>query len=91
MSEQQMGQQSQEPIQVTLNDIASIVQLIDVVSRRGGIQGNEMAGVGMLRDKLEQFLKQNMPEQDAAAMDASAQQGVDVATPLDGELAGKVL
>lgn len=91
MSEQQMGQQSQEPIQVTLNDIASIVQLIDVVSRRGGIQGNEMAGVGMLRDKLEQFLKQNMPEQDAAAMDASAQQGVDVATPLDGELAEKVL
>jgi hypothetical protein len=91
MSEQQMGQQSQEPIQVTLNDVASIVQLIDVVSRRGGIQGNEMAGVGMLRDKLEQFLKQNMPEQDAAAMDATAQQGVDVATPLDGELAGKVL
>ena len=91
MSEQQMGQQSQEPIQVTLNDVASIVQLIDVVSRRGGIQGNEMAGVGMLRDKLEQFLKQNMPEQDAAAMDATAQQGVDVATPLDGERAGKVL
>ena len=91
MSEQQMGQQSQEPIQVTLNDVASVVQLIDVVSRRGGIQGNEMQGVGMLRDKLEQFLKQNMPEQDAAAMDATAQQGVDVASPLDGELAGKVL
>jgi len=92
MSEMEMGQQQAEPVSVTLNDIASIVQIIDVVSRRGGIQGNEMAGVGMLRNKLETFLQQNMPEgmgQQAQA-DAAATP-VDVESPLEGELAGRVV
>ena len=51
MSEQE--QQQQEPVSISLQDIATVVQLIDVVSRRGGIEGRELAGVGMLRNKLE--------------------------------------
>ena len=42
MSEQaQAAQQQQEPVQISLQDIATVVQMIDVVSRRGGIEGNE--------------------------------------------------
>jgi len=86
MSEMEMGQQQAEPVQITLNDIASVVQMIDVVSRRGGIQGNELAGVGMLRNKLEMFLQQNMPQQQAP-QDAE----VDVDVPPQGPLADKVM
>jgi len=92
MSEMEMGQQQAEPVTVTLNDIASVVQIIDVVSRRGGIQGNEMAGVGMLRNKLETFLQQNMPEgMGQQAQAEAAGTPVDVATPLEGELADRVV
>ena len=59
MSEQE---QQQEQINLSLQDIATVVQMIDVVSRRGGIAGNEWAGIGMLRNKFEAFLQQNAPK-----------------------------
>lgn len=83
MSEQ--AQQQQEPVQISLQDIATVVQLIDVVSRRGGIEGNELAGVGMLRNKLEVFLQQNAPkdgEQPQGSMPAEAPANVPVEAPL---------
>jgi hypothetical protein len=64
MSEQEQ-QPQQEPVSISLQDIATVVQLIDVVSRRGGIEGRELAGVGMLRNKLEVFLQQNAPQGEA--------------------------
>jgi hypothetical protein len=58
----QVQQQEMEPVQLSLQDIATVVQMIDVVSRRGGFAGNELAGVGMLRNKMEMFLQQNAPQ-----------------------------
>ena len=58
-------QQEQEQINLSLQDIATVVQMIDVVSRRGGIAGNELAGIGMLRNKFEMFLQQNAPQGEA--------------------------
>jgi hypothetical protein len=63
MSDQE---QKQQQVQITLQDIATVVQMIDVVSRRGAFEGNEMAGLGMLRNKLELFLRQNQPQGEAA-------------------------
>lgn len=87
MSEQEQ-QQQQEPVNITLQDIATVVQLIDVVSRRGGIEGRELAGVGILRNKLEMFLQQNAPQGEAPQgnmpVDAPA------AVPEDAPLADKV-
>lgn len=57
-----MSEQKQEAVQISLQDIATVVQVIDVVSRRGAFEGNEMAGIGMLRNKLEIFLRQNAPQ-----------------------------
>jgi len=85
MSEQE---QQQEPVQISLQDIATVVQLIDIVSRRGGIEGRELAGVGMLRNKLEMFLQQNAPQGEApegSMPDAPAD------VPADAPMADKVV
>jgi hypothetical protein len=86
MSDQEQPQQ--EPVNLSLQDIATVVQLIDVVSRRGGIEGRELAGIGMLRNKFEVFLNQNAPQGEAPEgnmpVDAPA------AVPEDAPLADKV-
>ena len=89
MSEQQ--QQQQEAVSITLNDIATALQVIDVVSRRGAFQGNELRGVGMLRDKLELYLQQNAPQQAEAVAQQAADSTVDIAEPPQGELANLVV
>ena len=79
MSDQE---QKQQPVQITLQDIATVVQMIDVVSRRGAFEGNEMAGLGMLRNKLEIFLRQNQPQGEPAPqgeMPANVPQGAPMA------------
>lgn len=42
---------------LSLQDISACVQVIDVVSQRGAIRGNELQAVGTLREKLVGFLK----------------------------------
>ena len=86
MTDQQTQQEA--PVTVSLGDIATVVQIIDVVSRRGGIQGNEMAGVGALRNKLELFLNQNdVKTQEDGQRDA----GVETAEVPEGPLTGKLV
>ena len=63
MQNGQMGQQEEEQVSINMNDLSTVLQLIDVVSTRGGFQGQELAGVGMLRNKLETYLRQQNPQQ----------------------------
>ena len=58
MSEQTQAPAQQERVSVTLQDISACVQVIDVVSQRGAIRGNELQAVGTLREKLVAFLKE---------------------------------
>jgi len=46
-----------QEVGLSLQDISACVQVIDVVSNRGAIQGNELTAVGALRDKLVSFLE----------------------------------
>lgn len=86
MNEQmQMGQQKEEKVVLTIGDIATMVQIVDVCSRRGAINGGEMAGVGMLRNKLEAYVRQNAPE----GTDAEASMPID--DPMGGDLADRVV
>jgi len=55
-TEDQVAEAAQE-VGLSLQDISACVQVIDVVSSRGAIQGNEMTSVGALRDKLVSFLE----------------------------------
>lgn len=43
--------------QLTLNDIAAVIQIIDVISSRGGFKGEELSEVGGLRDKYVAFMQ----------------------------------
>lgn len=83
----QFQQQQEQKVNINLGDLSTVLQLIDVVSTRGGFQGNELAGVGMLRNKIETFLRQNAPQQDPNV----ANEEVDVAMPAQGPLADKVI
>ena len=71
-----------------MQDIATVVQMIDVVSRRGGIAGNELAGIGMLRNKFEMFLQQNAPQGEAPQGNMPVEAPANV--PEDAPLADKV-
>lgn len=44
-------------MEVTNNDIADVVRIIDVCSNRGAFRGEELAGVGTLRNKLAAYLQ----------------------------------
>lgn len=51
---------------ITNNDIADLVRIIDACSSRGAFRGEELAGVGTLRNKLVAYLQavaQPAPEQ----------------------------
>ena len=83
----QQGQQQEQEAVITLGDISTLLQIIDVVSTRGGFQGQELAGIGMLRNKLEAFLRQKGPKQPEGVGEDS----VDVDTAAEGELADKLV
>ena len=85
----QFGQQEQQEVTITLGDISTVLQIIDVVSERGGFQGQELAGVGMLRNKLEAFLRQKAPQPEQGLGDQDA--AVDTSVTEGAPLADKVV
>lgn len=50
---------------IDINDIAAVVQLIDVCSTRGAFRGEELAIIGALRTKLAEIVKANTPAPEA--------------------------
>ena len=60
----------QAPAELTVQDLGSIKQIIDVASQRGAFKPNEMMTVGQTYNKLEAFLEavsQNQQEQPQGA------------------------
>ena len=45
-----------EAVQLSLQDIATMVQIIDICSKRGGFEGPELEAVGSLRTRVVGFL-----------------------------------
>ena len=54
--EAQTEDQAQAP-GLSLQDISAAVQIIDVVTPRGGFRGEELASVGMVRERFMAFLR----------------------------------
>ena len=52
-------EQQQQKIQITINDYKTMCGVIDIASQRGAFRANELAGVGMLHNKLIEYIKQN--------------------------------
>jgi hypothetical protein len=58
-------EQEQQPAaapQLGLNDLAAVVQMIDIVSRRGAFEGPELTAIGALRGRFEAFVKASTPK-----------------------------
>ena len=62
----------QAPAELTVQDLGSIKQIIDVASQRGAFKPNEMMTVGQVYTKLDTFLaavqkqqQENAPKEDA--------------------------
>ena len=59
-----MNTEQQKP-SIEINDIAAVVQLIDVCSTRGAFRGEELSMIGGLRTKLAEIVKANQPAPEA--------------------------
>lgn len=59
------GAEEQQAPQLGLQDIATMVQIIDIVSRRGGFEGQELEAVGSLRNRVVAFLNAAAPKGEA--------------------------
>jgi len=46
---------------ISIVDIQNVLQIIDVAAQRGAFRGNELTQVGTVRDKISNFLEENMP------------------------------
>jgi hypothetical protein len=57
---------------ISLNDIVTTVNIIDVCTERGAFKGNEILVVGTLREKLAEFIRVNTPAETPAEQTAEA-------------------
>jgi len=51
-----------EAPQLSLKDISTFVQIIDICSKRGGFEGQELEAVGSLRNRTVAFLNAAAPK-----------------------------
>ena len=47
---------------LNVQDIINVVKIIDVVSGRGAVKGEELSSVGTVRDRLVAFVNANAPQ-----------------------------
>jgi len=55
-----------EPVEITIGDFNSVVNVIDVCSARGAFRGEELASIGMLRQKFAGAVEAETAKQQAA-------------------------
>ena len=67
----QVENQAEEPVQLSLQDIATMVQIIDICTKRGGFEGPELEAVGGLRNRIVAFVNQNAEQQGEAVPDGA--------------------
>lgn len=75
--QEQSVESSQEPIQLTITDIATIKTVIDVASSRAAFKPEEMEAVGKIYNKISAFL--TAVQEAIDKQKAAAEQGEEVA------------
>ena len=58
---------------INLNDMVTMVNIIDACTERGAFKGNELAVVGTLREKLANFVRVNQPKTEETETKESAE------------------
>lgn len=56
---------------ISLQDIAACVHIIDIVTKRGAFEGSELGDVGTVRNRLAAFLDSNAPKEEADSVEDS--------------------
>ena len=51
--------QQQQKIEITINDYKTMCGVIDIASQRGAFRANELADIGILHNRLIEYIKQN--------------------------------
>jgi hypothetical protein len=69
MSEQETTAAPEAPVapSVTVNDLVNIYNIIDLASKRGAFQANELSSVGAVANKVKEFVDHVQAAQKAAA------------------------
>jgi hypothetical protein len=78
------GAEQAEAPQLSLQDISTMVQVIDICSKRGGFEGPELEMVGGVRNRIVKFLEAAAPPQGG---EGEAAAGEDLPEEVEGELA----
>jgi hypothetical protein len=52
---------------ITIQDLQTVVNIIDACTKRGSFEGNELLIVGQTREKIAAFIKANIPTADTNA------------------------
>jgi len=48
--------------ELTLSDLAVVLQVIDICSKRGAFEGNELKDVGTLRNRIAAYVNARVPQ-----------------------------
>ena len=68
MSEQQQETEAQAELPaVTVNDLVNVYNIIDLASKRGAFQANELSAVGSVANKVKAFVDHVKAAQEAEA------------------------
>lgn len=54
----------EQAIGLGLGDLAAVIQIIDVCSKRGAFEGAELESVGQVRGRIAAFVQANAPAQE---------------------------
>ena len=72
---------------MTLNEIVGVLEIINLASSRGAFRGPELAAVGDIYSKLEQFVKDQQPQStEEAQLDVSSSEEEEEVETVSGEL-----
>ena len=82
------AEQQSNPNDLTIQDLATMKGIIDIASERNAFKPNEMAAVGIVYNKLDNFLKQVEEQQKAAQAAQAPQPAPEAAEPAEEETNG---
>ena len=73
-----MSEQTQDNANLTINDLKTIINVVDLATQRGAFRANELKTVGTVYEKVQAFLAQVEGQMKAQA-EAQAQKPADPA------------
>ena len=80
------GAEEQQAPNLSLQDISTFVQIIDICSKRGGFEGQEMEAIGGLRNRTVAFLNAASAEQGEKAPEGMVPAGADLPEEVEGDI-----